>query len=109
MNLAIRPVFHWENRRIRAHIAICCMAFCCAQHLRRRLALGGMPMSPDAIRRELAALQISILAERGTSRRFALPSSISTAARRIYGSLGLKWNTAPFPIRTGRRKPAGTR
>ena len=28
-DLKIRPVFHWKPRRIRAHIAICYMAFCC--------------------------------------------------------------------------------
>ena len=36
-DLKIRPIYHWTPRRVRAHIAICYMAFCCLQHLRKRL------------------------------------------------------------------------
>ena len=42
-DLRIRPVFHWKDRRIRGHIALCYMAFCCARHLRYRLAACGTP------------------------------------------------------------------
>jgi len=35
-DLRIRPVFHWQDRRIRAHIAIRYMAFCRVRHLRCR-------------------------------------------------------------------------
>ena len=69
-DLAIRPIFHWKPRRIRAHIAICYMAFCCLQHLRQRLKIQGHPMSPDRIRRALNDLQISILTETGGDRTF---------------------------------------
>ena len=27
-DLGIRPIFHWNERRVRAHVAIGCMAFC---------------------------------------------------------------------------------
>jgi len=33
--LAIRPVFHWTERRVRAHIAICFAAFAMLRILRR--------------------------------------------------------------------------
>ena len=29
-DMKIRPIFHWKENRVRAHIAICYMAFCCA-------------------------------------------------------------------------------
>ena len=29
-DMKIRPIFHWKERRVRARIAIRCMAFCCA-------------------------------------------------------------------------------
>ena len=97
-DLKIRPIFHWAERRVRAHIAICYMAFCCLQHLRHRLTRHGSPMSPDEIRRELNALQISILLHPATQRTFGLPSKASSAAKRIYRCQGLTWNEAPFPI-----------
>ncbi len=95
-DLAIRPVFHWKERRVRAHIAICYMAFCCLQHLRQRLAVQGHRMSPDRIRRALNGLQISILYETKGPRKFGLPSAASADARQIYRTLGLNWNRAPF-------------
>jgi len=108
-DLGMHPAFQWSDRRMRAHVAICYMAYCCIQHLRHRVAVYGNPMSPDAIRRALNALQIQILTETGTGRKFAVPSSISADARRIYRSLGLKWNTAPFLHRTGKRQPEQAR
>jgi len=38
-DLKIRPIFHWTPRRVKAHIGICYMAFCCQQYLRYRLKL----------------------------------------------------------------------
>ena len=43
-DLKIRPILHWRDRRIRAHVVIRCMAFCCLQHLRHRLAARGQRM-----------------------------------------------------------------
>ena len=60
-DLKIRPIYHWTPQRVRAHIAICYMAFCCLQHLRKRLKMLGHPMSPARIRKELNAVQVSIL------------------------------------------------
>ena len=107
-DLRVRPVFHWKPERVRAHIAICYMAFCCLQHLRLRLRRLGRPMSPEALRRELNALQLSVLAREGTGEKYGLPSRATAAARRIYKCVGLAWDERPFriPDRKGRpRKP----
>ena len=96
-DLKIRPVFHWKAERVRAHIAICYMAFCCLQNLRHRLAVQGRPMSPARIQRALNGLQFSILTAKG-KQQYALPSRATADARQIYRLLGLKWNEAPFPI-----------
>ena len=97
-DLKIRPVYHWTPRRVRAHIAICYMAFCCLQHLRKRLEMLGHPMSPARVRRELDALQISILRHKGTKNRYAMPSPLTTDAKRILNCVGLSWDEAPFPM-----------
>ena len=97
-DLKIRPIFHWKPRRIRGHIAICYMAFCCLQHLRHRLAIRGTPMSPAAIRRALNSLQFSLLEHNKTRQQFAMPSKTTAEASRIYRCLGLKWNESPFPV-----------
>ncbi len=107
-DLKIRPVYHWTPRRIQAHIAICYMAFCCLQHLHKRLQMLGHPMSPARIRRELDRLQISILKRKGTSEQYAMPSPATTDAKRILRCVGLSWNEAPFrmpPERTRKPRP----
>ncbi len=109
-DLKIRPVYHWTPRRVRAHIAICYMAFCCLQHLRKRLEMLGHPMSPARIRRELDALQISILRHKDTDERYAMPSPVTTDARRILNCVGLTWDEAPFqmPPQTKRKRSKST-
>ena len=57
----VKPIFHFEPARIRAHLAICYLAFTGVQHLGYRLRQLGYPMSPEVVRRELNALQMSIL------------------------------------------------
>ena len=47
----IRPIYHWSPQRIRVHIAICCMAFCCLQYLHKRLNMLGHPMGPARVRK----------------------------------------------------------
>ncbi len=73
---------------MRAHIAICCMALCCLQHVRHRLAVQGRRMSPDRIRRALNDLQVSILHDTKGSRTFGLPGAASADARMICRTLG---------------------
>lgn len=107
-DLRIRPVFHWKPKRVRAHILVCYMAFCCMQHLRHRLRVMGHPMSVAEIQRALNGLQFSLLAKKGSRERFALPSRATGEARRIYRCLGLKWNEAPFAVQgkpPRKRKP----
>ena len=86
----------WTPQRVRAHIAICYMAFCCLQHLRKRLKMLGHPMSPSRTRKELNAVQVSILRRKGTRERYAMPSPVTTNAKRILTCVGLTWNEAPF-------------
>jgi hypothetical protein len=36
--LAVRPVFHWKERRVRAHLLLCMLAYYVEGHMRQRLA-----------------------------------------------------------------------
>ena len=103
-DLKIRPVYHWTPRRIRAHIALCFMAFCCVQHLRHRLDCLGHSMSVESIRRELNALQLSILSRTGSGLRYGVPSRATAEAKRIYRSVGLRWNEVPFQLQEQHNK-----
>ena len=90
------PAFHWNQHRIRAHTAICYMAFCCVQRLRILLARAGCDMRPDRILEALDGLRINILRQKGGGKKIAMPSSASDDAQQIYRVLGLEWNQRPF-------------
>lgn len=97
-DLKMRPVFHWTPHRIKAHIAICYMAFSLIRNLQYRLKKQYQPLSPEVIRNELLHLQTSILKHQSTEERYVVPSKPSQHAIEIYKTLGLKYQIVPFKL-----------
>ena len=98
-DLRMRPVFHWIPRRIKAHIAVCFMALVSVRVMEYKVRLQYKKLSPEAIRKELISLQVSILKDYTTKKEYALPSRSSQDAKKIYQLLGLKWTDTPFEIK----------
>ncbi len=99
-DLRVRPVFHWTDRRIRAHLAIAFMAYACVRHLARRVALQKRPMSPRVIREALNDRQCSVLHDPETGKRYVIPSRPSAEAKAIYATLGLNASARPYGLGT---------
>ncbi len=99
-DLRVRPIFHWTERRIRAHLAIAFMTLLCVRHLSWRTRIQQRQASPEAIRRALVRVQCSILGDRSTGRRYVLPSAIGDLARKLYAVMGLKRTTEAFELTT---------
>jgi hypothetical protein len=59
VDLHIRPLFHWIEPRVRAHVFLCMLAYHVEWHMRARLA----PMLYDDDRQTAAALRASIVAK----------------------------------------------
>ena len=97
-DLRVRPIFHWTERRIRAHLAIAFMTLLCVRHLSWRTRIQQRQASPEAIRRALVRVQCSILGDRSTGRRYVLPSAIGDLARKLYAVMGLKRTTEAFEL-----------
>ena len=97
-DLRIRPIYHWKERRIRSHLAICYMAFCCLQHLRYRLRVRGHAMSTGRIQAALNRMQISIMHDREGGGLYGMPSRLCPDGREICRTVGLEWNRVPFVI-----------
>ena len=92
-------MYHWTPERIKAHIAICYMALVCVRHLTYRYKLQYRALSPEALREELLHIQVSVLRDLDTNRRYAIPSRSSQNGRTIYKSMGLSWSEVPYEIR----------
>lgn len=56
-HLAVRPIFHWTDSRIKVHIFTCVMAYrlCCL--LRKELSQQGIALSIDKMLNEIAAMR----------------------------------------------------
>ena len=97
-DLRVRPIWHWNANRIRAHIAISFMALACLRHLAYRVATRQRRMSPEVIRSSLTQRQCSILRCKRTGNRYVFPSKPTSDAGRIYATMALPLLTTPYQL-----------
>jgi transposase len=97
-DLKVRPVYHWKPRRVRAHVAICFVAYALVKHLEYRVRLQYKKLSIEKIRYCLMKVQTSILFDKEKRIRYGLPSFMKKDARKIYGILNIKTSTTPYII-----------
>ncbi len=97
-DVKMRPVYHWTDKRIKAHIAICFMALSCMRFAEYEIAARYKKISPAEIRHLLKQVQISILKDNSTNKLYALPSKIQEDAFKILQLYDIKHITTPFEI-----------
>lgn len=98
-DLRMRPVFHWTPDRIQAHICICFMAFALIRFLQHKIKYeNAESVSAERIKRELFAVQESVLKDVTDGKRYVIPSKLSKDVMKIYKVMNKKWNTAPFRL-----------
>jgi len=95
-DLKIRPIYHWKPQRVKAHLAISFMAYTLVRHLEHRVRLQYIKLSPEKIRKILLSIQVSILYDKKTDKKFAMPSKISNDAKKIYKLMGVPILTKPY-------------
>ena len=95
-DLKIRPIYHWKPNRVKAHLAISFMAYTLVRHLEHRVRLQYKKLSPLKIRKILLSVQLSVLYDTKTKKRFALPSNISEDAKKIYKLMDVPISSKPY-------------
>jgi len=98
-DLHMRPIFHWTTKRIKAHIAICFMALTCIRILEYRVRHQYKKLSPQSIIKSLSQLQVSILKDYTTNKKYTLPSKATQDAKKIFQLSGYRWNDTPQHIK----------
>ena len=93
--LEIRPIFHYKETRVKAHIAICFAAFALMAQLRYRIKIQQVPLSLNQIHEALLSVQTSILYNKKNGFSYSLPSSLSKAAKQIYKTLNIHRSHTP--------------
>lgn len=97
-DLKMRPIFHYKPERIKAHIAICYMAYAMIANIRFRLKKSELKLSVEKIRDQLGRVQKSVVVDPATKKRFVLPSKLNPTQEKIYQSLGVQSQTKPYFI-----------
>ena len=97
-DLKIRPIYHWTPNRIKAHIAICFIAFTCQKYLQYRLSLQKKPLSIEEIRSALVHVQLSILYDTSRNCYYGVPSKKGDEVKAIYKLFKLSTDKTPFLI-----------
>lgn len=97
-DLKMRPIYHWTPERIKAHIAICFLAFTLAKQSVYRIKVQQIPMSFEQIRNELLHAQVSIVRDIKTNKRYGIPSQVTINQKKIYQTFGLKRGEVPYAL-----------
>jgi len=98
-DLRVRPVFHWTARRIKAHIAICFVAFALIRFLQYQIKQKtGEYFSAERIREELYRIQESVLINTVDNNKYVVPSKPSQDAIKIYEVFKKKRHVVPFRL-----------
>lgn len=98
-DLRVRPIFHWSAERIKAHLAICFVAFSLIRFLQHRILKEKQERySADRIRQELFRVQESIVRYTTTGDRYVIPSKPSNGANIIYEAMKMKRYIVPFKL-----------
>lgn len=94
-DLKMRPIYHWKTNRIKAHIAICYIAFALLSYTKYKLNKANAQISLETLREELLKAQSSIVLDTKTKTYFAIPSKITENQKAIYKAFGLRRKQAP--------------
>ena len=93
--LQMRPIFHFNPKRIESHILICYIAYALSRYVQRQIAQFHKPMSVHRIREELKKVGSGLLRDEKTGEHYKLPSPLSSDAAKIYKSFGI--NRLKYP------------
>ncbi len=95
-NLKMRPIFHFTPDRIKAHIAICFMAFTILRNIQYKVNLT-QKISPNEIIKGLFDVQSSILKHKPTGQLYRMPSVFKIHSRKIYRTFQIDRSQDPTP------------
>jgi len=98
-DLRVRPVFHWNSDRIRAHIAVCFVAFALIRFMQHYIKKNlNESFSAQRICEELVSVQESILFDCNDRNRYVIPSKTSEDAKKLYGIMRLQRSLVPYRL-----------
>ncbi|MDE0119603.1 MAG: transposase [Bdellovibrionales bacterium] len=97
-SLKMRPVYHWKKKRIKAHIAICFLAYSLSYTMKHRMEQRGLKFSLQKMREVLKRDQYSLIEDQKTKKLYRMPSKYSEPIKQIYEAFNLKRVSQITPV-----------
>lgn len=94
-DLAMRPIYHYKEERVAAHVAMCYMAYALLRHAQYRVSLQQHKVSVEHLRNELLSVQSSVVRDKVGGGLYRIPSAMSKEARAIYRAFGIERSQTP--------------
>ncbi len=94
-DMKLRPIYHWKPERIRAHIAICYIAFALLSYAKIKLRENKVNVSFEVLRDELLKAQSSIVRDTNTNALFSMPSKTTELQKEIYRAFNVTRKQTP--------------
>jgi transposase len=86
--LETRPMFHWTERRILGHLALCYISFTLLNYLQLQLEKQGTPQSENQIRKNLIKMQMSLISQ--DNKQYYLCSKTPEQAKQVLKVLSIR-------------------
>ena len=86
--LETRPMFHWTERRILGHLALCYISFTLLNYLQLELEKRGTPLSENQVRKNLVKMQMSLISQ--DDKQYYLHSKTPEQAKQILKVLSIR-------------------
>lgn len=100
--LSMRPIYHFKPDRIKAHIALCFMAYSVLRHMEYHIRLT-QKISLDVMLDELNHVQASFYRHAPTGKLYRIPGKFTQTASKIYKSFRVeRKNHAQVVIQTSK-------
>jgi transposase len=97
-DLKMRPIYHWSEPRIRAHILICFISLTLAKQAVYRVGVQQDAMSFEQIRNELLHAQSSVVIDISSKKKYIIPSHVTVNQKKLYQVFGLKRSAVPYEL-----------
>lgn len=102
-NLSMRPVYHFTQKRIEAHVLICYLAFAITRYAQQKINVFDNSISIEDIRSSLGEIEASILEDTTTGHFYMLPSNMGKEAKMIYRAMGIERCKSPIKYAMNQR------
>lgn len=93
--LSMRPIYHYNTERIRAHVLICYLAFATIRYTQKKINLFDKSISIQVLIDTLSQVESTILEDVTTGNFYKIPSNMEKEAKTIYRAMGIKRSSSP--------------